>query len=123
MDKVVYLYPMAVEYYKTDSGKSPFYDWFNSLERKSQYAVMRFIDRVARGGSCKNVESLGDDVWEIKIRYKAMRVYFGKTNGLLVLLGGGKSRQSKDIGLTKKYWRCYAEEERVLQQDDCREDA
>ena len=100
---------MGVDYYIADSGKSPFYEWFNRLDQKSQVAVMRFINRVVLGGSRKNVKSLGDGVWEIKVTYKAMRVYFGKTNGLLVLLGGGKSKQSEDIEQAKYYWRCYAE--------------
>ena len=105
---------MDVDYYVMDSGKSPFYEWFNGLDQKSQVAVMRFINRVSLGGSRKNVKSLGDGVWEIKVAYEAMRVYFGKTNGLLVLLGGGKSKQSEDIEQAKYYWRSYAEAKRVL---------
>ena len=95
---------MDVEFYITSSGSSPFYEWFNTLEHKSKVAVMRFIHRVALGGSRKNVASLGKGIWEIKIPYKAMRVFFGKTNGILVLLGVAT------IELTKYYWRCYAKE-------------
>jgi len=105
---------MAVEYYTTPTGKSPFSEWFRKLERERRAAVVRFIARVSRGGSRKNVVSLGQDVWEIKIPYKATCVYFGRNNGLLVLLGGGKSRQSKDIESAKYYWRCYVKEKHVL---------
>ena len=105
---------MGVDYYITDSGKSPFYEWFNGLDQKSQVAVMRFINRVSLGGSRKNVKPLGDGVWEIKVAYKAMRVYFGKVNGLLVLPGGGKSKQSEDIEQAKYYWRCYAKAKQIV---------
>ena len=77
---------MDVEYYTTPAGKSPFSEWFSTLERKRRVAVVHFIDRVSRGGGRKNVVSLGEGVWEIKIPYKATRVYFGNNNGLLLLL-------------------------------------
>ena len=114
---------MGVEYYTTHTGTSPFSEWFRTLERERRAAVVLYIDRVSRGGSRKSVVSLGDGVWEIKIPYKATRVYFGKNNGLLVLLGGGKSRQSKDIKRAKYYWSCYVEEKHVLQQNGRRADA
>ena len=114
---------MDVEYYTTTAGKTPFNEWLNKQEEKRQFAVLRYVGRVSRKKSRKNVVSLGDGVWEIKIAYKATRVYFGKINGLLVLLGGGKSRQSKDIERAKYYWRCYVEEKQVLQRNGCREDA
>lgn len=100
----------GVVYYVTEAGQEPFKDWFNSLEAKSRQVVNRYIDRVAHGGSRKNVASLGEGIWEIKIGYKAMRVYFGKINGLLILLGGGKGRQGDDIEQARYYWRCYGEQ-------------
>ncbi len=74
-----------------------------------QYVIHSYVLRVAKGGSRKHVKSLGDGVWEIKIPHKhgAMRVYFGRTNGIIILLGGGKSSQKSDIRQAKKYWRNY----------------
>ena len=91
-------------------SRCPFEDWADKLDRRIQIAVYDYIDRVACGGSRKNVKSLGDGVWEIKINYRhgTMRIYFGKVNGLIVLLGGSKRTQSADIEKTKDYWRNYA---------------
>ena len=108
---------MDVVYYRLENGRCPFEDWVDKLERRSQIAVYDYIDRVACGGSRKNVKSLGDGVWEIKINYKhgTMRVYFGKVNGLIVLLGGSKRDQSADIERAKDYWRSYDEQEQITQ--------
>ncbi|MDE3269010.1 MAG: type II toxin-antitoxin system RelE/ParE family toxin [Pseudomonadota bacterium] len=102
---------MDIDYYVTDSGQSPFVKWFDALEAKSQVAVMRYVRRVSLGGSRKNVESLGHGVWEIKLSYKGLRIYFAKYDDrVLLLLGGSKSSQARDIELAKDCWRKYGEE-------------
>ena len=69
---------------------------------------MAYIERVAIGGSKKNIRSLGDGLFEIKIHYgPGYRIYFGNLKGsiILLLVGGDKSSQRQDISLAKKYWR------------------
>ena len=53
---------MSVVYYRLEGGGCPFENWVGKLERRSQIAVYDYIDRVAYGGSRKNVSSLGDGV-------------------------------------------------------------
>ncbi len=46
----------------------------------------------------------------MKIPYAGgLRVYFAKykNEGILLLIGGDKGTQQKDIRKAKKYWRCY----------------
>lgn len=93
----------------TEEGRCPYKNWLNSLEKQTQAVVHDYIDRVLHGGSQKNVKALSDGVWEIKIQHRhgALRVYFAKINGILLLLGGGKKRQDADIARAKRYWRSY----------------
>lgn len=100
----------GLDWYVTETGSIPFQEWVEELSEERQHVAHSYVLRVARGGSRKNVKYLGDELWEIKIPHKhgAMRVYFGKTNGIIVLLGGGKSDQRSDIRRAKKrYWRMY----------------
>lgn len=61
-----------------------------------------------------NYRSVGEGVCELKIDYGAgYRVYFGQVGSVVVLLlcGGDKSTQDRDIKLAKEYWKDYAKRE------------
>ena len=78
----------------------------------SQARIDVYIKRVASGGSKNNIKSLGDGVFEIKINYgPGFRVYFGEVQNaiILLLLGGDKSSQKRDIIKAKSYWRQFNE--------------
>ena len=107
---------MEVEWYVSESGETPFLDWIGGLDNSRKATVQRYVHRVADGASRKNVRALGDGVWEIKVAYThgAMRVYFGKTNGLLILLGGSKGSQRSDIKRARWYWSEYVKKKQVL---------
>ena len=96
--------------FATQRGREPFSEWLSALDKRSQAKVRAYIDRVALGGSLKNVKSVGDGVYEIKIDYgPGYRIYFGlvKTTIMLLLMAGDKSQQSKDIAQAQEYWRIY----------------
>ncbi|TVQ80106.1 MAG: type II toxin-antitoxin system RelE/ParE family toxin [Bradymonadales bacterium] len=101
-----------IKVYQGKDGGQPFTDWLVSIKDLTARAKIRaFIDRVALGGSKKNVEPLGDGVFELKLDYgPGYRIYFGeKRNQIIILLyGGTKRRQQKDIDLAKEYWRAYS---------------
>ena len=100
----------AIDYYVTKNGKAPFLEWNERLELKSQIIVDRFIQRVASGGAKKSIKGLGDGVFEIKIPYASvLRIYFGEDgdNIILLLVGGDKKTQKRDIEKAKEYWREY----------------
>ena len=71
------------------------------------------LDRVRLGNLGKN-RNLGEGVYELKIDYgQGYRVYYalsGKTV-VLLLLGGDKSTQGKDILQAKTYWKDHKERE------------
>ena len=101
-----------VERYKTANRKVPFQGWLDKLRKEVQGCVIAHINRVAAGGVKKNLRSVGFGVHEIKISWgPGLRVYFGnRTNVMiLLLLGGDKNSQNRDIKKAQRYWRSYNE--------------
>jgi putative addiction module killer protein len=92
------------------NGHVPFDEWFNSLrDRQMQAAVDARLARVRAGnfGDCKPV---GDGVNELRITVgPGLRVYYGlQGTKLVILLGGGDKRgQSRDIRRAKQLWQQY----------------
>lgn len=64
--------------FRLPSGKEPFEDWAKELPDQIRARIDEYIDRVAIGGGKKNVKSLKEGVFEIKIDYgPGWRVYYG----------------------------------------------
>ena len=85
--------------------KSTHFDkWMNSLkDLRGKITIARRIERM-RNGNLGDVKSVGDGISELRITVgPAYRVYFTKLdNRLIVLLvGGDKSTQSKEIKKAK----------------------
>ena len=97
-----------VTIFVTSSGKVPYDDWFDSLrDKRAQAIVFNRIDRV-RLGNFGNCRSVGGGVYELKIYYgPGLRVYFGLDGEEIVLLlcGGDKSSQKKDIAHAHELWK------------------
>ncbi len=95
--------------YLDERGNSPFGKWINRLNREAAAEVTYALTRLERGYQAK-VKSVGAGVNECKIDFgPGYRVYFGRDgNQLFVLLGGGtKKQQSKDILQAKTNWKAY----------------
>ena len=102
-----------IDYYVTENDKAPFLEWSDNLDMKSQIIVDRLIQRVAQGGAKKSIKSLKDGVFEIKIPHASgLRVYFGEEGDkiILLLLGGDKKTQNRDIKKAKEYWSNYGKQ-------------
>lgn len=94
--------------YKDPTGKEPFSEWFFDLSEKYQLKVDSYLARLLLGGAKKNIQSLSEGVYELKIDYgPGLRVYFGQTKDVILLLGGDKGSQKKDIKKAKIYWKDY----------------
>ena len=100
---------VLIEEYLDPSGFSAFGDWFDSLAPVAAAKVTIAITRVGRG-AVSNVKGVGDGVLEYRIDYgPGYRIYFGRDGERLVILvgGGTKRRQGKDIEAAKARWADY----------------
>ena len=102
---------LAIREYVKEDGRSLFRDWLDTLDfavkARIQARVLRF-----EIGNLGDHKSIGGGVWEARLMFGAgYRIYFGKDgNSIIVLLiGGEKSSQSKDISRAKDFWRDYLE--------------
>ena len=88
--------------------------WFAELEPVSRAKVTRALARLQQG-NFSNVKSVGEGVLEYRIDFgPGYRVYFGRDGETLVILltGGTKKRQQRDIAAAHGYWRDYKESKR-----------
>jgi len=95
--------------YENNAGKNAFRDWLADLETRAFARVTSAIARM-RLGNFGDVKPVGGGVSERRIDYgRGYRIYFGRDGKkLVVLLGGGsKSRQNKDIQAAQKAWLEY----------------
>lgn len=100
---------VQVAEYVDASGRRPFARWFDGLDSQAAIKVAAALDRMGRG-ILSNAKSVGEGVLEYRVDSgPGYRIYFGRDGAtLIVLLGGGtKRRQQKDIDGAKRIWRDY----------------
>ena len=102
--------PRDVQRYTTADGKIPFAKWFDALkDTQAKYRIDLRLNRLQLG-NLGDYRSVGEGVCELKINYgPGYRIYFGQigTTIILLLCGGDKSSQDRDIGLAIEYWNDY----------------
>lgn len=99
-----------LEYYQKESGSIPFSEWLESLRDRTTISRIRIRLGRVRLGNFGTIKPVGDGVSEFKIDHgPGYRVYYAMTGKTVVLLliGGDKSSQSKDIETAKRYWQDY----------------
>jgi putative addiction module killer protein len=109
---VTYVLPWCVlelRYYLATDGRSPFEEWFSGLDAAAGAKVTVAIARLEQG-NLANVKSVGEGVLEYRIDWgPGYRIYFGRDGNALVILltGGTKKRQQRDIETAKALWADY----------------
>ncbi|MBW8003664.1 MAG: type II toxin-antitoxin system RelE/ParE family toxin [Planctomycetes bacterium] len=92
-----------------EDGKSFYADWFNSLDAITAARIDKYVRRMEQGNMWDS-KVVGGGVLELHIDYgPGNRVYYGKDRDrLVILLGGGSKRyQSKDIARAICRWKAY----------------
>ena len=100
---------IEVVVYETEAGKRPFSAWFNDLDPHAAAKVKKAVDRM-EDGNFGDVKPVGSGVSETRLAYgPGYRIYFGRDGQtIVVLLGGGtKVRQSRDIENAQLAWANY----------------
>ena len=106
-------HPREIRVYQTSSGREPFNEWLGSIRDVETQARIRA--RLARleDGNLGDCQSVGEGVFELRIHFGAgYRIYFGQIGNRIILLlsGGNKSSQRRDIERSKTYWLEYKRE-------------
>ena len=105
-------------FYTADSGKQPFVEWQKKLSVKAKAIVLARLARIRSGnfGDCKQISG-GYGVHELRIDCgPGFRIYYGKkgttkgTTIVVLLVGGDKGSQSRDIAKAKQYWVNFKED-------------
>lgn len=96
---------MEVKEYIQPGDNRPFTDWANSLDTTTKARILARFARI-RNGNPGVHKSVGDGVNELIYTFGAgYRVYYGVNNGTMIILNGGdKSSQEKDIKKAKLFW-------------------
>lgn len=103
-----------IRYYVAADGQQPFASWFAELEAVARAKVTRAIVRLEQG-NFSSVKSVDKGVFEYRIDFgPGYRVYFGQDGQTLVILltGGTKKRQQRDIDDAHIYWNDYKQSKR-----------
>jgi len=98
-----------VHEYLDETGRSPFRTWLGTLDKRTRARVQARILRFETGNLGDHKE-LGSGVWEARLAFgSGYRVYFGRRGRelILLLLGGDKGSQARDIRRAKDFWVSY----------------
>ena len=99
--------PQQLRFYQTACGKRPFAEWFDS--RRAQHRIDARMTRLELG-NFGDACGVGEGVIELRVDYgPGYRVYFGRDGDqvVLLLLGGDKRTQSRDIDEARSFWADY----------------
>src|SRR6266446_6828499 len=102
--------PKVLRIYVARDGKRPFQEWMDSLkDLEAQGRILARLERV-RLGLFGDSKPVGGGVFELRVDTgPGYRVYFGQDGRSIVMLlcGGSKAGQRKDIANAKAFWKDY----------------
>ena len=102
---------LRVSEYVTADGKNPFRDWLDVLDVQTRARIQARILRFSTG-NLGDHKTVGSGVWEARVMFgPGYRIYFGKDGAslLVLLVGGDKASQSRDIRRAQGFWKDYQE--------------
>ena len=98
-------------YLKLENGKSPLIDWLNGLDRQTSLRIRKRLLRLENDNP-GYTKKLTSEISEIKFTFGAgYRIYYSEIDNLVILLinGGDKSTQNKDIQNAQKLLKQWKE--------------
>ena len=109
---VTYVLPLVgveIREYLDPTGRATFAEWFDSLNAPAAAKVTTALVRLEQG-NFSNAKGVGAGIYECRIDFgPGYRVNFGKDGETIVILlgGGSKKRQNRDIQSALNYWKAY----------------
>ena len=105
-------HPREVQIYRSSNGRQPFTEWLESIRDQRARRQIRARLTQLEYGNFGDYKSVGGGVFELRFHFGAgYRIYFGQIGNIIVLLlcGGDKSSQTRDIERAKTCWLEYKE--------------
>ena len=98
-----------IEVFELNNGKQPFNIWLYSLDEMTRTRIFKRFERLeeANYGDFKIIDK---EIKELRFKFgSGYRIYFHETNKVIILLlcGGDKSTQKKDIEKAKEYLKIW----------------
>jgi putative addiction module killer protein len=100
---------IQVKEYINEKGVSVFQQWFNKLDAQTAARISTALYRLEAGND-SHLKSLAGGVYECKLNFwLGYRIYMGKEGPAMIILlcGGSKNQQNKDIALARELWQAY----------------
>jgi len=97
---------MKLYRYQRENGRVPFSDWLNGIRDKGAQARIRIRLQRLVAGNPGDIRPVGKGVSELRLHFgPGYRVYLAQqgSSWILLLCGGDKSSQQKDIQTAKSY--------------------
>lgn len=102
---------LTIREFLTDDERSPFAEWLRRLDVGARARIQARVFRFETG-NLGDHKSVGEGVLEARLAFgPGYRIYFGREGNqlILLLLGGDKATQEKDIRQARRYWKAYQE--------------
>lgn len=96
----------TIKFYKTSAGKEPFKEWLVKLKDKTVIAKINQRLNFLAQGYMPDFDHVGEGVFETRIHVRGgIRIYFypHKNTFIILLCGGNKKTQNKDIQKAVEY--------------------
>ena len=104
--------PRELQIYRDPNDQEPFTEWLKTLrDKRTRKRIQNYIARI-ESGNLGDHKSVGDGVFELRLDFgPGYRIYFREVDNTIILLlcGGDKSSQDRDIEQAKAYWQEYKE--------------
>lgn len=98
-----------IKEYITARGRNPFRRWVSKLAKPQAARLGRVLVRMNKG-LLRDTKHVGEGVHEFRIHTgPGYRIYYGRDGDdlIILLVGGDKSSQQRDIRRAQGFWRAY----------------
>ena len=105
---------IEVRHYEDETGRKPFATFFNRINGMAAVKITAAITRL-KTGNTGDSKSVGKGVCELRINWgPGYRIYYGWDGSKLIILlsGGAKKSQGKDIQKAQANWADYKKRKR-----------
>jgi len=103
---------MIVREYIDNRGRKPFRRWISKIDKSLAFRIRARLLRIETTGNLGDFKLVkgGNGVCELRLDFgKGYRIYFGRDGDkvIILLVGGDKKTQNKDIKKAVSYWEDY----------------